>query len=204
MKQRLLAVFAILTLAACSSQPQQSNQTAQQLLPAALTNYTVIVMDNGVISLEPGMKFAWKDPMAVVGVPESEEQAVSKRMQETIEKEIESHGYGFTDNLSQAPYSLVSVAILDEATSDADLDDFTLAFGLDPGLPTPTAQYGKGSLVVGVFDTQFGSLVWRGAVQVFTDHTLPADVKQQRAANAVRALLKELFSKRAGAQSSKQ
>lgn len=188
---RILTVFlTVMALAACTTTVTPVNK-----VPAPeLRQVNVISITKEKVNFEKNKIFAWQTDLLVAGseAPDVKRGGIDN-LKLQVKKYFNQKGYMFSDNLLTADYFLVGMLLLEGHEQSSEHSELLL--GLDPGMH-PSEEYGLGTLLIGVRDTNTSNLVWRGAVQIFlasdTDEMTEQE-RKARVANAIKMLMDGLF-----------
>lgn len=156
------AIFALsmaVTLAACSTarQPQEADPLSQ----ASAVSVTLPGFVTG-----PGTTLHWHSDLKWMDDPEGRYQRRAQVLQQALQKEFERKGYRFVEHADNPTYDVVAVALLGELKEQEKLEE---VFRLYPALAKPAEGYGRGTILVAIAPADTGDIVWRGALEVFTD-----------------------------------
>jgi hypothetical protein len=116
-----------------------------------------------------------------------------KAIKELIEAEIESNlkkrDLSLVDSVSGSRYAIAYTAALESALDD---EAIIRRFGLLPGhqqIPADDQNIEKGSLIIYLFNSQSGHIVWRSAAQTGVNMKADPDVRKEK----VKRIVGEMF-----------
>ena len=122
--------------------------------------------------------------------PKLGDPALQGMLQKAIANSLSKKGYKFKKNSQASDMFIGYVAALESSLSS---EEITKIYGINPGLPEMSSdlnKYEKGTLIIHVFDTIHGQLLWRGALQAEVQLKNDPDVRWERVQNAVNTLLR--------------
>lgn len=171
MRLVLLVLLTLSGLAACSgTPPTAANDPLNQSSAVAVT------LPGFVTS--PATTLHWHSDLVWADDATGQFERRGAVLQKALQDEFERKGYRFVDDAASATYDVVAVAMLGDVKSHSDILE---VFRLYPALAQPAQGYDKGTLMVAIAPEGTKDIVWRGALQVFTDTGLmPAEQRQQR------------------------
>ncbi len=106
-----------------------------------------------------------------------------------VQAQVVSKGFTVVDELASTRYQLVGVVVLSDTDKGQHAEEL---FKLFPSLTGESSDNPKGTLLLGILDTQTGQGVWRGAIQVFTNPEATVAESQVRVRELLQGLLKKL------------
>ena len=99
-------------------------------------------------------------------------------LQLALQNEFERKGYTFVGANEQANYDVLAVAILGELEGQEEVEQ---VFRMYPSLSSSSQGYSRGTVLVALAPAGSKKIVWRGALEMFTDPGLqPIKVREQR------------------------
>ena len=181
MIQRISLLLPLLALlVACNSTP-----TAQDTDPLQQASAISVTLPGFVTN--PDTTLHWHSELLWVDDPEGRYERRAVVLQQALQKELERKGYRFVDSDEQANYDVLAVAMLGELKNQEDVESF---FRLYPSLAKPAKGYGRGTVLVAIAPAGTSDIVWRGALEVYTDPgKMPLAQREQRLQWAAKKLL---------------
>ena len=171
-----------LVLSACSGHPQTSGNPLEE---ASSVSVTLPDFKTG-----PGTTLHWHRDLVWVDDPEGRFQRRADVLQRALEDEFERKGYRWVAGDDEATYDVLAVVILGELKDHKEVQEF---FGLYPALSKPAAGYGLGTILVAITAAGTSDVVWRGALEVYTDpDKMPVAQREQRLRWAAVKLLESI------------
>lgn len=166
----LLAIFSF-TLAACASDtPIQKPNPMTQASAVAVAMPEFITNENTTLR--------WLSNLIWVDDPEGRFERRAGMLQLALQNEFVRKGYSFVDAGEPANYDVVAVAVLGAIEGYAELEE---AFRLYPSLKRGHSDYKRGTVLVALAPAGTTRIVWRGALEMFTDPGMvPIDVREKR------------------------
>jgi hypothetical protein len=139
-----------------------------------------------------GATLHWHRELVWVDDPDGRFERRAKILQQALTAEFERKGYRFVTNDEGATYDVVAVAMLGQLEDHAEVQEF---FRLYPALAEPARGYGRGTVLVAITPAGTGDVVWRGALEVYTDPgKMPVAQRDQRLRWAATKLLESIPS----------
>ena len=139
---------------------------------------------------EPGTTLHWHRELLWVDDPDGRYERRAKVLQQALQLEFERKGYRFVSGDQEATYDVVAVAMLGQLADQKEVQDF---FRLYPSLAKPAAGYGRGTVLVAIAPAGSNEIVWRGALEVYTDPgKLPLAQREARLRWAAQQLLRSI------------
>lgn len=176
--------MAFLLLVSCVTETVTTSPTMKFDGPA-----TVSVQDPSV-HIPKGSTIAWSPETTNVYKDERlDADSISKQIETEIENNLKARGLHIVESVNGARYAIAYTAALDSALNDRDIIQ---RFGLLPGssqIPENDKNMEKGSLIIYVFESQTGNIVWRSITQ--TGVKFDRD-KKDRAAR-IKQIISEMF-----------
>ena len=182
LRHTLLITLSAL-LAACSSAPE--TPPPQPLQEASAVSVTL----PGFV-IAPGTTLHWHRDLLWVDDPEGRFERRATVLQQALEEEFERKGYRFVDSDESATYDVLAVAMLGQLEDHEEIQEF---FRLYPALAKPAEGYGRGTVLVAITPAGTSEVVWRGALEVYTDPgKMPLAQREQRLRWAASKLLESI------------
>lgn len=176
-------LLLLTTLWACSSGPATPKKDPLEQASA------VAVTLPGFIT-EPGTTLHWHRQLLWVDDPDGRYERRAKVLQQALQLEFERKGYRFVSDDQEATYDVVAVAMLGELAQQKEVQDF---FRLYPTLAKPAAGYDRGTVLVAIAPAGSNEIVWRGALEVYTDSgKLPLAQREAQLRWAAQQLLRSV------------
>ncbi|MEP4486411.1 MAG: hypothetical protein ABJ013_12330 [Halioglobus sp.] len=187
MRLVILVLFTLCGLAACSSKPPTAaNDPLNQSSAVAVTLPGFVT--------GPTTTLHWHSDVIWADDDTGQFEHRGKVLQSALQEEFERKGYQFVDDAASATYDVVAVAMLGDVESHSEILE---VFRLYPALAQPAKGYDKGTVMVAIVPEGTKDIVWRGALQVFTDPGLmPVEQRQQRLEWGARQVLGSIPSVR--------
>lgn len=127
-----------------------------------------------------------KSDAVIANLPDKGE--VPAWMQHEIQTQMEAKGFLFTEDSTR--YQVVGAMVLGEGEASTKAQAL---FRLFPTLAgTADAEHPKGTLLLGIWDSEEKKGVWRSALQTFADPHAPDAAKRQRLSGLVAEMLSKL------------
>ena len=184
MRLPYLLMAGLLTLvSACSGTP--ASDRADPLEQASAISVTLP-------SFAPtsGTTLHWHRELVWVDDPEGRFERRASVLQRALEDEFRGKGYRFVDGDKEADFDVLAVAMLGQVESHAEIQEF---FRLYPSLAKPARGYGRGTVLVAITPAGTSDVVWRGALEVYTDPgKMPVAQRDQRLRWAASKLLESI------------
>lgn len=190
----LTIILSAILLAACSTSPDSS---ARKDPLKQKVSVTVSGPDMPVTSTTP---LSWYADVAGVLAPSGDSNsdaviaslpdkgAVPAWIQQEIQTQMEAKGFMFAQGPTR--YQVVGAMVLGDGEASAKTQ---AVFRLFPSLEgTSDAEHPKGTLLLGIWDSETKQGVWRSALQTFAEPHAPDDAKRQRLSQLVSEVLSEL------------
>ncbi len=117
------------------------------------------------------------DPVEIVELEAQPlEGALPVWVKQEIQSQMQAKGFTFTD--TQSRYQVVSAIVLGEGDAGVQAKEM---FRLFPTLAgSSSSRHPKGTLLLGIWDSEQRKGVWRSAMQAFTHPDAPLAERQQR------------------------
>lgn len=193
-KSLMLVLIPALLLAGCSNSPDSS---ARKDPLKQKVSVTVTTPNMPVTSSTP---LSWHTEVAGVIAPTGEgsnsagisvlpdKGSVPAWIQQEIQKQMEAKGFLFAE--APTRYQLVGAMVLGEGEASARAQAL---FRLFPSLEgSSDAKHPKGTMLLGIWDSEERKGVWRSALQTFAEPQAPDAVKRERLSALVAEMLAKL------------
>lgn len=178
----LMILFAL--LAACSSALQKPSP------PHPLEEASAVSVTLPGFVTAPGTTLHWHRELVWVDDPDGRFQRRANVLQRALEEEFERKGYRFVDDDESATYDVLAVAMLGQLEAHEEMQEF---FRLYPALAKPAEGYRRGTILVAITAAGTSDVVWRGALEVYTDpDKMPLERREQRLYWAAGKLLESI------------
>jgi hypothetical protein len=182
-------VFLLLVvLALTNCQTAQTPSKDDLLSRAALTS----ISSMGGFT---GISYSWLEKATqYYSNPKIGDPTLQGMLQDAISNALSAKGYQYNKNSWESDMFIGYVAALESSLSSEKIAEI---YGVNPGLPELSGdlnKYEKGTLIIHVFDTKFGQLLWRGALQAEVQFDTEPNARWQRVQNAVNTLLRDFPS----------
>lgn len=171
MRLTLLVLITLSGLIGCSSTPPtNANDPLNQSSAVAVTLPGFVT--------GPDTTLHWHSDLVWADDPGGQLERRGRALQQALQDEFERKGYRFVQEAASATYDVVAVVMLGDVKSHSEILE---VFRLYPALAQPVKGYEKGTVMVAIAPEGTKDIVWRGALQVFTDPgMMPAEQRQQR------------------------
>jgi hypothetical protein len=147
------------TLAACvSDTPIQTPNPMSQASAVAVAMPEFITNENTTLR--------WRSDLIWVDDPEGRFERRANMLQQALQDEFVRKGYTFVGAGEPANYDVVAVAVLGAIEGYTELEE---TFRLYPSLNKGDNGYKRGSVLVALAPAGTTKIVWRGALEMFTD-----------------------------------
>jgi hypothetical protein len=126
--------------------------------------------------------------------PKLGDPALQGMLQEAIANNLATKGYAFRSSEQGSDFFVGYVAALESSLSSNEIAEI---YGLDPGLPEHSEnlqEFEKGTLIVHMFNSSDGKLLWRGALQVEVKLKNDHNARWRRVQAAIGTLLRNFPS----------
>ncbi len=178
----LLPLILATLLAACTSPPTAKPDPLRQASAVSVT------MPGFVTS--PQTTLRWQSDLKWVDDPQGQYKRRARVLQEALQREFERKGYHFVAAGEAATYDVLAVALLGQLQDQKELER---VFRLYPSLAKPARGYGRGTILVAIAPAGTADIVWRGALEVFTNpDKMPVAERDQRLQWAAGQLLRSI------------
>lgn len=179
---RIVATILLcLSLASCVTSPSQRDPLKQKVSVSVsgptmpVTRETPLSWYSDVISIND------------TGNGVASDKAISAWMKGEVQQQMESRGFVFSNATTR--YQVVGVLLLGEGEISQSTQQL---FKLFPALQGNSRDYPKGTILLGILDTQVNQAVWRSALQAFATPEASEQEKHERLAAAVTDTLRDL------------
>lgn len=184
MSRFAFALLASLLIAGCSS-----SDTSTEESNAMRQSSAVSVAMPGFVTA-PDTTLRWYSDLMWVDDPEGRYERRADMLQSILRGEFERKGYRFVAQGDDATYDVLAVALLGDLAGQTEIEE---VFRLYPSLSGQTGGYDKGTVLVAIAPAGTKEIVWRGALEVFTNPGMqPIEVRQQRMEWAAKQLLSSI------------
>lgn len=181
----LFPLLAALTLAACST-----DRTTQAPGSDPLNQSSAVSVSMPGFITSPETTLRWRSDLIWVDDPEGRFERRAHMLQQILQSEFEQKGYQFVGPGEDATYDVFAVALLGELDSQEEIEKI---FRLYPSLAANSAGYTKGNVLVAIAPADTETIVWRGALEAFTDPGMrELAARKQRMEWAARQLLSSI------------
>jgi hypothetical protein len=138
----------------------------------------------------PQTTLRWLSDLKWVDDPQGQYDRRARVLQEALQREFEHKGYHFVAAGEEATYDVLAVALLGQLQDQKELERI---FRLYPSLAKPARGYGRGTILVAIAPAGTADIVWRGALEVFTNpDKMPVAERDQRLQWAAGQLLRSI------------
>ncbi|MEH6583244.1 MAG: hypothetical protein V7754_14980 [Halioglobus sp.] len=185
MYRTVFSLLAAFLFTACSS---SGSAPTQQPDPLSQSSAVSVAMPEFVTSADTTLR--WRSDVVWVDDPEGKYERRADLLQQILKSEFELKGYQFVGPEDDATYDVLAVAVLGDLQ---DQEEIEKTFRLYPSLASNPSGYTKGNLLVAIAPAGTDLIVWRGAIEVFSDPGMqPLTVRQQRMEWAAQQLLSSI------------
>ncbi|BFM10019.1 hypothetical protein R50072_01720 [Simiduia litorea] len=183
---RFIAIFAILLLAGCATEPEKKQASSKEKVDLAA--FSVVAVTDPTFKPERGESISWVSDVIFAGSNDEtpQDEAAIALIQADIEKSLTTKGYTLGHGVSVDYRVLALVQVGTEELAK----DMRELFRLYPSLGQES-QLNKGMLIVAVARPGSVQALWRGAIKVFVDedHLLTPAQQKERLALAVKKVM---------------
>lgn len=173
----------LILLSACTTPPEVESADP-------LEQVTAIAVTLPGFDPAPGTALHWHRELVWVDDPKGRFEREADVLQQALQDEFERRGYRFEADDEAADFDVVAVAMLGAVEDHAEVQEF---FRLYPALAEPAAGYGMGTVLVAITPANSSKVVWRGALELYTDTGMvPAGQREQRLQWAAARLLESI------------
>ena len=155
---RAVLLALLMLLGACTSTPQP---TAEPPVRASAVSVTMPGFE-----VSPTTTLAWRSDLIWVDDPEGRFERRAELLQRALEDEFARKGLQFSADPDSATYDVLAIAMLGPVSGHPEVEE---VFRLYPALQKPTRGYRRGSVVVAIAPRDTSNILWRGALEMFTD-----------------------------------
>ncbi len=179
----LFAISLSWTLTACvSDTPIQTPDPLRQ------SSAVSVAMPGFITSADTVLR--WHSDLLWIDDPDGRFERSASVLQEILQNEFESKGYRFVGADEAANYDVLAVALLGDIRGHQQVEE---VFRLYPSLSAPAQGYKRGTILVALAPAGTTTVVWRGALEVFTDPEMaPVQVREQRMRWGARQVLSSI------------
>jgi len=179
---RLSLLLLLTTLSACGTPAGQKTEPLEQ------TSAITVTLPGFVTDADTTLH--WHRELLWVDDPDGRFERRAKVLQQALQQEFERKGYRFVSNDQDATYDVVAVAMLGQLQDQEEVQKF---FRLYPSLAKPAAGYERGTVLVAMAPAGTSTIVWRGALEVYTDPgKMPLAQREERLRWAAKQLLRNV------------
>ncbi len=179
---RIVATILLcVSLVACVTSPTQRDPLKQKVSVSVsgptmpVTRDTPLSWYSDVISIND------------TGNGVASDKDISTWVKGEIQKQMESRGFVFSND--ETRYQVINVLLLGEGEISQSTQQL---FKLFPALQGDSKDYPKGTILLGILDTQINKAVWRSALQSFATPQATEQEKHARLSAAVTDTLRDL------------
>ena len=169
MEIRLLLPLILATLTACSSEPIRSSDPLTQSSAVAVSKPAFVTNSDTTMS--------WRRDLVWVDDPDGRFERRARSLQVALQQELEHKGYQFLPQGAGADYEVLAVALLGDPGDHAELQ---AQVRLYPALASAAGDYEHGTVLVASAPGGSNDIVWRGALQVFSDPGMTPVAERER------------------------
>jgi len=178
----LVATFLSWTLTACISSPMQA--------PDPMSQSSAVSVATPDFLTSPDTALRWYSDLIWIDDPEGRYERRADMLQQALQHEFEHKGYSFVKPGEIADYDVLAVAVLGDINGHQKVEQ---VFRMYPSLGTPARGYKRGTVLVALAPTGTKTIVWRGALEVFTDPGMqPIQVREHRIQHGAVQLLRSI------------
>lgn len=182
---KLFQALSITLLLALFSSCQTIDEPSEEALLNRAAVTTISNMDGFA-----GNSYSWhKNATQYYSNPKIGDPALQGMLQKAISNNLSAKGYEFNKNSWESDLFVGYVAALESSLSSKEIAE---VYGVDPGLPelsNDLNKFEKGTLIIHVFDTKLGQLLWRGALQTEVQIERDHNERWERVQNAINLLM---------------
>jgi hypothetical protein len=178
-----ITLLLALLVAACSSAPPLAKPD-----PLRQASAVSVTMPGFITSQETTLR--WQSDLKWEGNAEGQYNRRAQVMQQALQREFEQKGYRFVASDEAATYDVFAIALMGQLRDQEELER---VFRLYPSLEKPAKGYGRGTVLVAIAPAGTRDIVWRGALEVFTNpDKMPVAERDQRMEWAAGQLLRSI------------
>ena len=167
----LLATILSCALAACSS-----NTAVPTSSPLSQSSAVSVSMPGFITS--PTTVLRWRSDLIWIDDPEGRFERRADMLQHALQSEFERKGYTFVGTDETANFDVLAVALLGDIQGHTEVEE---TFRMYPSLSAPSQGYKRGTILVALAVAGTKTVVWRGALEMFTDPEMQkVQVREQR------------------------
>jgi len=181
---RLFLALAVSSmLFACASSPP-----AQEHAALSRASAVAVAMPGFVTSADTVLR--WHSDLIWVDDPEGRYERRADMLQLALQNEFERKGYTFVDAGQSANYEVLAVALLGDIEGHQQVEE---TFRMYPSLGSNPQGYKRGNVLVALALAGTDIIVWRGALEVFTDPGMEkVSIREQRMQWGARQVLNSI------------
>jgi len=185
--KKIILLSLITLLSACTTNTTQQNATPTIRPISVQVRYdTQAIPEGALFSWSSGLTGMYQDARL-------KHTNMDELLKKGIVNALIGKGYQFSENASEADYTINYTAALESALSD---DEALQTFGVLPGLVVrkdSTQNVEKGTLVIDVINQTTGRMHWRSSGQTLAKlEQMPLQQRQQRINKFIKMMLSDL------------
>ena len=168
---RALLLPLLVLLGACTSTTPPTEE------PPVRASAVSVTMPGFEVS--PDTTLAWRSDLIWVDDPEGRFERRAELLQRALKDEFARKGLQFSADPDAASYDVLAIAMLGPVSGHPEVEE---VFRLYPALQKSTEGYRRGSVVVAIAPRGTSDILWRGALEMFTEpNTMqPLSVREER------------------------
>ena len=183
MTRFLLSLLAFVVITGCSTEGPTPE-------PDPMTQSSAVSVSMPGFKTDENTTLRWYSDLMWVDDPEGRYERRADLLQQILQREFEQKGYRFVGPDEDADYDVLAVALLGELSEQEEIEQ---VFRLYPSLADGNSGYTKGNLLVAIAPAGTRDIVWRGAIEVFSDPSMqPLEVREKRMQWASQNLLSSI------------
>ena len=161
----------LILLGACAATPQPTAE------PPVRASAVSVTMPGFEVSADTTL--AWRSDLIWVDDPEGRFERRAELLQRALKDEFARKGLQFSADPDAASYDVLAIAMLGPVSGHPEVEE---VFRLYPALQKSTEGYRRGSVVVAIAPRGTSDILWRGALEMFTEpNTMqPLSVREER------------------------
>ena len=187
MKNYYKKSYLLLLSALLISLVSYADESSEEMM-LSRTAVTTVSSMNGFV----GNSYSWhKSATQYYSNPKIGDPSLQGMLQKAISNTLSAKGYEFNKNSSESDLFVGYVAALESSLSSKEIAEI---YGVNPGLPELSSdlnKYEKGTLIIHVFDTKIGRLLWRGALQAEVQIEREPNERWERVQNVINLLMRD-------------
>lgn len=158
-------------------------------LPDKLQQHTTVSNAMGYFHPSQQDVFTWQGPITLYQTQQAQQLSTQLPLVTTeLNRQLRGKGFQVVNNAYNPNYLLQAAVVYGNELHDENLREI---YGVEARLGSDLDNYQRGSLFL-VINKPGGRPVWRGAVQIFAEPSLPLAVRQQRIQHAILSMLSNL------------